>query len=125
MIMDGANDLYGLQRDGIGPAVSAIATLGAHASGRGVQVFLATLPPMDPARPKGAGAAAVAPFNAQLASLAAARNWTLVDVNAAFKGDLSLIGADGLHPTDAGYQVIAQAFYDTIVAKYERLPASR
>jgi lysophospholipase L1-like esterase len=125
MIMDGANDLYGLQNDGIGPAIDAIATLGARASARGVQVLLGTLPPMDPAKLKGAGAAAVTPFNAQLAGLAAARNWTLVDVNAAFKGDLSLIGADGLHPTDAGYQVVAQAFYDAIVARYESAPAGR
>lgn len=125
MIMDGANDLYGLQKDGIGPAISAIATLGEHASGKGVQVLLATLPPMDPSKLKGAGAVAVVPFNAQLASLAASRNWTLVDVYAAFKGDLSLVGADGLHPTDAGYQVVAQAFFEAIVARFDRPPAGR
>jgi lysophospholipase L1-like esterase len=119
LIMDGANDLYNQQNDGIAPAISAIAALGQHATDKGVQVFLATLPPADPSKSKGGGAAATPAFNAQLVNLANVRNWTLVDVNAAFHGDLGLIGSDGLHPTDAGYQVIAQAFYDRIVAKYD------
>lgn len=119
LIMDGANDLYNEQNDGIGPAISAIATLGQHATDKGVQVFLATLPPADPSKSKGGGAAATPAFNAQLVNLANVRNWTVVDVNGAFHGDLGLIGSDGLHPTDAGYQVIAQAFYDRIVAKYD------
>jgi lysophospholipase L1-like esterase len=119
LIMDGANDLYNHQDAGIGPSISAIATLGQHATDKGVQVFVATLPPPDPNKRLGAGAASTPAFNAQLVNLANVRNWTLVDVNAAFHGDLGLIGSDGLHPTDAGYQVIAQAFYDRIVAKYD------
>ena len=62
-------------------------------------------------------------LNAKIVSLAASRQLVLVDVNAAFHGDLTLIGPDGLHATDAGYQVIAQAFYDRIVARLE-LPAT-
>jgi lysophospholipase L1-like esterase len=123
MIMDGANDLNGQVSAGIAPAIAAIGTLGAHATGKGVVVFIATLPPMNPAGKNGGGAPALPAYNAQLVSLAASHNWTLVDVNAAFHGDLSLIGSDGLHPTDAGYQVIAQAFYDKIVALYDRTPA--
>jgi lysophospholipase L1-like esterase len=125
LIMDGANDLLNLDVSGIVPAISAVGTLGAHATDRGVQIFLATLPPSDPSKRLGGGASAVGPFNAQLASLAASRNWTLVDVNAAFHGDLGLLGSDGLHPTDAGYQVIAQAFYDKIVEKYDTTPTMR
>ncbi len=119
LIMDGANDLNGQQNAGIAPAISAIATLGQHATDKGVQVFVATLPPMDPTKRNGNGAPALPAFNAQLVNLANVRNWTLVDVNGAFHGDLGLLGSDGLHPTDAGYQVIAQAFYDQIVAKYD------
>jgi lysophospholipase L1-like esterase len=124
LIMDGANDLLDRQTVAIPEAITAIGTMGQHATNQGVQVFLATLPPMDPDK-RGAAAAAVGPYNAQLANLAALRNYTLVDVNAAFHGDLGLIGADGLHPTDAGYQVIAQAFYDKILAIYEQVPAGR
>ncbi len=124
LIMDGANDLNGQVNAGIVPAIAAIGTLGAHAAAKGVQVFIATLPPMDPTKKNGGGAPALPAYNAQLVSLAASHNWTLVDVNAAFHGDLGLIGSDGLHPTDAGYQVIAQAFYDKIVALYDRTPAA-
>lgn len=124
LIMDGANDLLDGGDDSINDAISAIKALGSYAASKNVQVFLATLPPMDPNK-RGDAAAAVAPFNAQVVSLAAARSWTVVDVNAAFKGDLGLIGADGLHPTDAGYQVIAKAFYDKIVEKYDQTPTAR
>ena len=86
-------------------------------------MFLATLPPANPSGPRGGGAPYVPDLNSRIVTLATARGWNLVDVNAAFNGDLSLIGADGLHATDAGYQVIAQAFYDRIVAKLE-LPLS-
>jgi lysophospholipase L1-like esterase len=44
-------------------------------------------------------------------------------VYGAFRGDLSLIGSDGVHPTDAGHAVIAQAFFDQIVARLE-VPAA-
>jgi lysophospholipase L1-like esterase len=36
---------------------------------------------------------------------------------------LSLIGEDGLHPTEQGYQKLAEIFFDAIKAKYEA-PAS-
>jgi lysophospholipase L1-like esterase len=124
-ILDGANDLLARQTAAIGPAITAIAVLGQHATDHGVQVFLATLPPMNPDLQGSSNANAVPPFNTQLANLAALRNYTLVDINGAFHGDLGLIGSDGLHPTDAGYQVIAQAFYDKIVALYETAPTTK
>jgi lysophospholipase L1-like esterase len=119
LLMDGANDLIDDTPD-IPGAIDAMRDLGVYATSKGVQVFIATLPPMNPAsRP---AAPLVAPYNAQLVALAASKSWALVDVNAAFRGDLSLIGSDGLHPTDAGYRVIAQAFYDKIVTTYDRTP---
>jgi lysophospholipase L1-like esterase len=44
-----------------------------------------------------------------------------VDVHAAFGGTASsdLIGADGLHPTEAGYQRMADAFFAVIKATLE------
>jgi lysophospholipase L1-like esterase len=121
LIMDGANDLLNRQASGIPGVITALNTMGLHAAAKGAVVFLATLPPSDPNKSRGAGGPFVASLNAQIASLAAAREWTLVDVNAAFKGDLTLLGPDGLHATDAGYQVIAQAFYDRIVERLEVL----
>jgi lysophospholipase L1-like esterase len=119
LLMDGSNDLLDSGAAAIPDIVKALDAMGSRAAGRGVTVFLATLPPENPQGRNGTAAAAVAPLNAQIASLATSRQWTLVDVYAAFKGDLGLIGSDGLHPTDAGYDVIAQAFFERITAKLE------
>jgi lysophospholipase L1-like esterase len=39
---------------------------------------------------------------------------TFVDLFAAFSGRPELMGADGIHPTEAGYETIATAFFDAI-----------
>jgi lysophospholipase L1-like esterase len=58
--------------------------------------------------------------NAQIRLLADAERATLVDLFAAFGGTPDpYIGTDGLHPTDAGYERIAQIFFDTIRATLE------
>jgi lysophospholipase L1-like esterase len=119
LLMEGANDLNKFGDAGVDPAINALGLMGSHATARGITVFLATLPPENPAGANGSGAPIVSSLNAKIVSLAARQQLILVDVNAAFHGDLTLIGADGLHPTDAGHQVIAQAFYDRIVARLE------
>jgi lysophospholipase L1-like esterase len=47
----------------------------------------------------------------------------IVDLHAEFP--VSLLGEDGLHPTEAGYQKIAEIFHDAIAAHYEVVPAAR
>jgi lysophospholipase L1-like esterase len=50
-----------------------------------------------------------------------AEGGVLVDVNAAFGGVAGdLIGPDGLHPTDAGHQRIAETFFAAIRGQFER-----
>ena len=56
----------------------------------------------------------VAPYNDLIRRMVAARGATLVDVHAAWGGRAGLMGADGIHPTEAGYEVIAAAFFDAI-----------
>ncbi len=47
--------------------------------------------------------------------MAAAEGVSLVDVYRAFNGDVTtLVDFDGLHPTAAGYRVIADAFFKVI-----------
>jgi lysophospholipase L1-like esterase len=46
----------------------------------------------------------------------------LVDVNAQFP--LDLIGQDGLHPTEAGYEKLAEIFQAALIAAYEVPPSS-
>jgi lysophospholipase L1-like esterase len=55
-------------------------------------------------------------MNQEIRTLAQQEGALLVDANAAFKahGDLSALFADGIHPNDAGYDVLAQAWFDGI-----------
>jgi lysophospholipase L1-like esterase len=92
------------------------------ANDRGVKVMLATLPPQ---RPGGRNAGAVTflgRYNDELKKVAAKDGAMLIDVNTQFP--LELIGEDGLHPTDVGYDKLAQIFRDAIAAAYEIVPAS-
>ena len=72
---------------------------------------------------RGIGASLVPGFNDRIRSLAASEGITLVDVYAAFNGDMSLIGADGLHLNQGGYQRVADAFLQSIQATLEQAPA--
>jgi len=55
-------------------------------------------------------------MNVEIRTLAQQEGALLVDANAAFKahGDVSALFADGIHPNDAGYDVLAQAWFDGI-----------
>jgi len=115
LIMEGSNDLYQpVWSDPVGMAATALARLIDDAKVTGVRPLLATLPPMNPAGRRGAGAMLVPSLNDRIYQLGAAGNTPIVDVYAAFNGNLTLLGDDGLHPNAAGYQVIAKAFADAI-----------
>jgi lysophospholipase L1-like esterase len=122
ILMEGVNDLNN------GATVSATANamedMVRMCVYQGTAVMLAGLPPQRPGGSKASSAALVGPYNDRLRAVAAAKGAEFVDIAAAFGGDLSLISADGLHPNDAGYDRIAQALYDRVVALYEKPPAS-
>jgi lysophospholipase L1-like esterase len=86
------------------------------------QVFLGTLLPEDPNGCRGSrGYDLVAPANDQIRAMAIAEGVPLVDVYQAFGGVPGpYIGVqDGLHPTDLGYQKMAETFLDTIKKNLE------
>ena len=115
LIMEGSNDLFEpIRTDAVGSAADALRFLVTDAKATGVRPMLATIPPMNPAGRRGSGAMLVPSLNDRIYQIGAAENLTVVDVYAAFNGNLSLLGSDGLHPTAAGYQVIAKAFADAI-----------
>jgi lysophospholipase L1-like esterase len=126
LLMEGANDLA--------PTVtpsSIAAGLGRmidNARSRGLRVFLATIPPENASSAclpscRGSNAGLVPPYNDQIRLLAASKSVPLVDVFQAFHGDvLTLIGPDGLHPTAAGYHVIADTFFASIKQTLEVSP---
>src|SRR5262245_1744530 len=88
------------------------------AKGRGIKFFLATLRRQNKTScgPRyGLGEDEVPAFNDGIRYIAEREGITLVDVFEAFHGDnTTLIDVDGLHPTPAGYQVIADAFFKAI-----------
>jgi lysophospholipase L1-like esterase len=117
LLMEGANDLADrdsrLAQDGL----VAMRSMVRSAKGAGLKVFLATLPPQNPdgnCPNRGLAYTLVPPYNDGLRDIANSEGVPLVDVYQAFGGDTTtLIDCDGLHPTPAGYQRIADEFSRT------------
>ena len=114
LLMEGANDFPNYQS-----ALGAMRSMVQYGKRRSMLVYLATLPPENPAPSctpnRGGNWAFVAPYNDGLKGIASSEAVTLVDVNAAFNGDnTTLVDCDGLHPTPAGYQRIADTFFKAI-----------
>jgi lysophospholipase L1-like esterase len=60
-------------------------------------------------------------LNARILDLCRRYQTGCVDLYAAFGGEQSpLIGSDGLHPTPAGYDTIAEAYFEVIRRLFER-----
>ena len=96
--------------------VSGLRTMIHQVRGAGAQVFLATFLPERAGACRAGRAGVIVSANNEIRSLAVSENVPLVDLYVAFGGDASptLIGFDGLHPTVAGYELIAQTFFDSI-----------
>ena len=127
LLMEGANDLNNM-RDLEGSALSsaiqrtvdAMEDMVREAQGHGVTPFVATLPPQRPDGPKGGATAFLGRYNDGLRGMAEKKGAILVDVHAGMS--VEMIGQDGLHPTEAGYQRIAEVFAEALAAKYEQQP---
>jgi lysophospholipase L1-like esterase len=120
LLMEGTNDLLDGSR-GADAAIVNLRQMIAIAKQQNVQVALATVPPQRPngVRNRGAVAAIVPSFNDRVRALAASEGVALVDVYAAMKDNLNLIGIDDLHPTELGFSVIADTFYEAVVRAFE------
>jgi lysophospholipase L1-like esterase len=125
LLMEGINDLNTLGERGIRATAQAVDALAREGRYVGARVYIATLPPVRPSGIFGEVAPLIPAYNAELRSVARGENATLVDVHAAFAGDLSLLGPDGLHPTEAGYERIAQTFFTALRTTLELPPATR
>jgi len=120
LIMEGSNDLDApVYSDPVGSAAAALRSFVTDAKSVGMKPLLATIPPMNPAGRRGSGAAKVTQLNDRIQQIAGIEAVPLVDVYAAFNGNLTLLGDDGLHPNVDGYAVIAKAFSDVITSTFE------
>ena len=121
LLLEGANDLNTpgeTINTRVTETVSALEEMVRTAGLRGIPVMLATLPPQRAGAPKAGAATFLDRFNDALKTMAAKRGAAVVDVHALLP--LSDIGQDGLHPTEAGYQRLAEIWLDAIRAKYEK-----
>jgi len=120
ILMEGANDLNAMNGAGltdIGPVVNDMEDMVSDASGRGIQVIVATLPPQRAGGRNAGAGPLLAKYNGELKTMASRKGAMLVDLNALFP--VSLIGQDGLHPTEGGYQKFAEIFFDAIKGRWE------
>jgi len=120
LLMEGANDL---NQSGISAPdiiVSALRDMVRLGRTRSMRVFVGTLLP-ERAGGKASHPELVAPTNDKIGLMATTEDAVLVDLFAAFGGvpDPLLISSDGLHPTAAGNERIAQAFFAAIRARLE------
>jgi lysophospholipase L1-like esterase len=129
LIMEGSNDVGSRDSRVLPQTIANLRSMLVQVTKRNAVAYLATVPPMVRDRSRTLGATTVPFLNPLIRQLASESGVTLVDVAAAFGGDgpldsSSLLGVDGLHPTEAGYQVIAGAFFERIQSTLERTPSS-
>ncbi len=121
ILLTGANDLMARGEAAIPQATRAIENMARDAQRRGIGVVLSTLPPQRPGSTRGVASSEVVQLNREIRGLCARYGMACADVYTAMGGDFSpLIGADGLHPTLAGYDRMAETYYEVIVSRFER-----
>jgi lysophospholipase L1-like esterase len=126
LLQEGTNDMdsigFGANPDTqMMTVVNNLRTMIRTARSRGVTVFVGTLTPQRAGACRGYAPAYIGPVNDQIRSMVSSEDATLADIYAAFGGmaGIDLIGPDGLHPTDAGYSQIADAFFAVIRQRLE------
>ncbi|WP_157898655.1 SGNH/GDSL hydrolase family protein [Luteitalea pratensis] len=124
MLEGGANDLNADGARAITDVVTRLERMTRDAQGRGVAVILTTLTPQRPGSTKGTSPQAVRDLNVRIRDLCRRYNTGCADLYAAFGNEQSpLIGSDGLHPTLAGYDLIAETYFEVIRRMFERTAA--
>jgi acyl-CoA thioesterase I len=125
ILMEGANDLNSIvgpsTNAGVDATVAAMEDMVRDTTGRGLPVFVATLPPQRAGGSRAGGVNLLDKYNRDLRTMASRKGAMLVDMNALFP--LSMIGQDGLHPTEEGYQKMAEIFLDALKQQYEVSPS--
>jgi lysophospholipase L1-like esterase len=120
LLLEGSNDLNGLGARGINPALTGLRTMVRQARLAGATVFIASVPPSRPGGVNSIPLPLIQALNEQIRIGAPAEGAIFVDIYAAMAADANtLIGVDGLHPTEAGYQRMAETFFAAIRATFE------
>ena len=120
LLLEGYNDIALLGATGVSQAAAAIETMSREARGRGARVFIASLTPPRSGGRNTLPADQVTNLNARLRAIAIGETAVFVDLYQALVSNVTLyIGVDGMHPTEIGYQRIAETFFASIQANLE------
>lgn len=117
LLMHGANDLN--NHKPISGVVGALEQMIDEAQRRGIAVIVASLPPQNPDGSRGNGAEALPEFARRVGRMAADEGATFLDLFNLMGTYVGYIGVDGLHPTPAGYQKIAELWQEEIQRQFE------
>ena len=116
LLLEGVNGI----NDGIDPIIRALTRMVEDAEELGTRVFIATLVPTIEGRQRSQSVLRIQELNERIGRLASAEDAVLVDLYTAMLPDVqTLIGVDGLHPTEAGYKRMAELFFAAIRADLE------
>jgi lysophospholipase L1-like esterase len=120
LLLHGYNDMLGSGASAIPRVSRALDDMARDARARGLRVYLAMLTPPIPGRQRSIPDAVIRQMNDEIRVIAAGEDAELVDLYTALAPDLTrYIGVDGLHPTEAGYQRMADEFFVRIRATLE------
>jgi lysophospholipase L1-like esterase len=121
LLLEGLNELAALGgMSGVQRAVTALDTMAKEVRHRGARAFIATLPPTRTTGPRAVPASVILSLNLQIRAMARGEGAVLVDLHEALSVDVNrYIGPDGAHPTEAGYERIADTFMTAIRATLE------
>lgn len=120
LLLEGANELSAYGQAGVNRAWMAIDTMAKEGRNRGARVFLATLTPSRPGGKNTLATQNILALNDRIRTTAAGEGAVLVDVYEALGSDVTrFIGLDGMHPTEAGYQRMAETFFAAVRANLE------
>ncbi len=120
MLFEGINDLNTSRNAAIPAVVNALRSMVRTTRGLGMTPLVATFLPQRRGSQRAFAVDTIVPANDQVRAMAAAEGAGLVDLYEAFAANIdTLIGSDGLHPTEAGYQKIAETFFGVIRSRFE------
>jgi acyl-CoA thioesterase-1 len=117
LVIEGNNNL-----NLIGPDLSTdvIRFEVATAKSRGLKVFVGSLLPTVAGRERSQSVTALEVYNAKLKQMTVVEGVPFVDFYSAMLAEAAtLIGPDGLHPTEAGYRRMAEMFFAAIKTELE------
>lgn len=118
LLMEGAN---GLPQVGPDLSTGIMRIMVQHAKSGGARVFVGSMIPQVAGRPRATTPASeLLAYNNTLQIMATQESVTYVDLYTAMLSEAAtLIGSDGLHPTEAGYRRIAEIFFAAIIRELE------